>query len=94
MRPRLLLKRIATSRENVRFSDALMLASALGFRVDHTTGSHHILVHPTVPEPVNLQEVRGQAKPYQLRQLLGIVERYTDNETVVSRGAQSLESIL
>ena len=39
-------------------------------------GSHHIFVHPEVPEPLNLQDIRGQAKPYQIRQLLRLVERY------------------
>jgi hypothetical protein len=39
-------------------------------------GSHHILVHPRVPELLNLQDARGQAKPYQLRQLLRLVERH------------------
>jgi hypothetical protein len=29
-----------------------------------------------VPELVNLQEVAGEAKPYQIRQFLRIVERY------------------
>ena len=76
MRPLRLLKRIATSQHNVRFSDALTLARALGFRLARTEGSHHILIHPAVREPLNLQNVRGQAKPYQLRQLVQLVERY------------------
>jgi len=29
-----------------------------------------------VPEILNLQEVRGEAKPYQIRQLLRLIERY------------------
>ena len=76
MRPRRLLKRIATAQRNVRFSDALTLAHALGFRLARTEGSHHILIHPAVREPLNLQNVRGQAKQYQVRQLLQLVERY------------------
>ena len=40
------------------------------------SGSHHLFVHPAVPELVNLQEVRGQAKPYQLRQVVARVQRY------------------
>ena len=76
MRPRKLLKRIATAQHNVRFSDAITLAQALGFRLARTEGSHHILIHPAVPEPLNLQNVRGQAKPYQVKQLVQLVERY------------------
>jgi hypothetical protein len=40
------------------------------------TGDHHIYVHPQVPELVNLQDVRGKAKTYQVKQLLEIIERY------------------
>ena len=36
----------------------------------------HIYVHPEVPELVNLQDIGGKAKPYQIRQLLQIIERY------------------
>jgi predicted RNA binding protein YcfA (HicA-like mRNA interferase family) len=39
-------------------------------------GSHHIFVHPAVAELVNLQEVSGQCKPYQVRQVLRLVDRY------------------
>jgi hypothetical protein len=37
---------------------------------------HHIYVHADVPELVNLQNVNGQAKPYQVKQLLRLIERY------------------
>lgn len=40
------------------------------------SGSHHIYAHPRVPDLVNLQDVRGQAKPYQVRQLMRLVELY------------------
>jgi hypothetical protein len=76
MRPRNLLKRIVVSPHNVRFRDLLTLAKALGFRVARIEGSHHILTHPGLPELLNLQDVKGQAKPYQIRQLLQLVERY------------------
>ena len=35
-----------------------------------------MFVHPTLQELVNLQEVGGKAKPYQVRQLLDLVETY------------------
>ncbi len=44
--------------------------------VSRVRGSHHIFTHPTVPELVNLQEVGGQVKPYQIRQALKLIERY------------------
>lgn len=47
-----------------------------GFWLDRINGSHHIFVHPDVPELVNLQNVKGKAKPYQVKQLLQIIEQY------------------
>jgi hypothetical protein len=62
--------------QNVRFSDFRKLVEAFGFELDRMHGSHHIFVHPDIPELLNLQDVGGQAKPYQIRQFLRLVERY------------------
>ena len=58
------------------FRDSQRLVEALGFHLARTRGSHYIYSHPDVVELINLQEVRGNAKPYQLRQLTRIVVRY------------------
>ena len=58
------------------FRDAKALVEGFGFTLARTEGSHHIYSHPKVNELVNLQDVRGEAKPYQLRQFLRLVERY------------------
>lgn len=76
MRPRKLLTRIVISPYNVRFRDLVALAEALGFQIARVEGSHHVLIHPDMPELLNLQEVNGEAKPYQVRQLLRLVEQY------------------
>ncbi|HXU10028.1 MAG TPA: type II toxin-antitoxin system HicA family toxin [Blastocatellia bacterium] len=52
------------------------LVEAFGFRLSRVTGSHHIFVHAEIPELVNVQDVGGMAKPYQIRQFLRLVERY------------------
>ncbi len=52
-------------------------AEAFGFTLTRVGGSHHIFTRPDVPDLVNLQEVGGQAKPYQTRQLLKLVEEYS-----------------
>ncbi len=54
----------------------IALVEAFGFRLSRVKGSHHIFTHPRVNELVNLQNVRGKAKPYQVRQFLKLVERY------------------
>ena len=72
-----LLSRLARGDvRNVRFTDACRLVEALGFVRRRVSGSHHTFVHPDVPELINLQDVGGQAKPYQIRQLLKLIERY------------------
>jgi predicted RNA binding protein YcfA (HicA-like mRNA interferase family) len=77
MNRRKLLKRLSSgSVQNTSFSDFTNLVEGLGFRLSRVSGSHHIFVHPGVPELVNLQDVRGEAKPYQIRQLMKLVERY------------------
>jgi predicted RNA binding protein YcfA (HicA-like mRNA interferase family) len=77
MDERKLLKRLARGDvANVGFSDLRGLAEALGFELRRVSGSHHVFVHPDIPQLINLQSVRGQAKPYQVRQLIRLVERY------------------
>ncbi len=77
MNPRNLLDRLARGQAtNVRFTDAQRLAEALGFELDRVRGSHHIYRHPAIGQRINLQAHGGQAKPYQLRQLLDLVERH------------------
>lgn len=64
-------------RRNLRFADLLRLAEAFGFELRRQRGSHHILLHPAVPEALNLQPDKGgQAKPYQVRQLVDLVETH------------------
>jgi predicted RNA binding protein YcfA (HicA-like mRNA interferase family) len=73
---RRLLERVLFSPTNVRFGDMVTLVEAFGFHLSRIRGSHHIFVHPHVRELVNLQDVKGQAKPYQVKQFLSLVERY------------------
>ena len=76
MNPHKLLQRALSSPANLRFEEACALARAFGFHLSRVKGSHHIFAHPNVRELVNLQEVKGKAKPYQVKQLLALVEGY------------------
>jgi len=38
--------------------------------------SHHIYEHRATPRPLNIQNCRGEAKPYQIRQFLRDVEQF------------------
>jgi len=76
MNRRQMLLRLLNRQTNVAFGDMVDLIEGFGFQLDRTRGSHHIFVRKGIPELVNLQEVRGQAKPYQIRQFLKLVELY------------------
>lgn len=77
MSPRRLLARLLQGHlDNVAFDDLVALALAFGFQPGRTSGSHRTFGHPRVPELLSLQPRRGEAKPYQVRQLLRLVERY------------------
>ena len=76
MKKEKLLKKVLSSTKNIRFSDMVTLVEAFGFRLSRIRGSHHIFIHPDIPEQINLQSVKGKAKPYQIRQFLKVVEHY------------------
>ena len=71
-----LYMRVASAPANARFEDLVHLAEAVGFAETRTTGSHRILRHSERPElQLNLQPLQGQAKVYQVKQLLAMIER-------------------
>lgn len=73
-----LLRRLQRgSVRNVRFEDMVKLLQAFGFERRRTSGSHQIFAHRDVAELVNLQNVAGEAKPYQVKQILRLIERYS-----------------
>jgi len=77
VKPAKLLRRLLDGAlRNVPFRDVRILVEAFGFRLQRVSGSHHIFGHSDVPVLVNLQETGGEAKPYQIRQFLRLVERY------------------
>jgi predicted RNA binding protein YcfA (HicA-like mRNA interferase family) len=71
MNRRRLLARLAQGHlRNVSFEDFASLIEGFGFRLARISGSHRIYVHAAVSELVNVQNVSGEAKPYQIRQAL------------------------
>ena len=71
-----LLEKALNSPHNLRFAEAIKLAQAFGFQLARVRGSHHILKRPGIPEMLNFQNVGGKSKPYQVHQLLEIVEAH------------------
>jgi predicted RNA binding protein YcfA (HicA-like mRNA interferase family) len=71
-----LFNKLISGSKNIRFSEATACAEAFGFKLARINGSHHIYSHPEVIELLNLQDVKGKAKDYQIKQLLEIIEKY------------------
>jgi predicted RNA binding protein YcfA (HicA-like mRNA interferase family) len=76
VKKRKILEKILAGSKNILFNEMVTLVEAFGFRLSRVSGSHHILIHSEVREMINLQEVNGKAKPYQVQQFLHLVERY------------------
>ncbi|MGD2089424.1 MAG: type II toxin-antitoxin system HicA family toxin [Candidatus Aminicenantes bacterium] len=70
MKKHKLLMKILSNPKNVKFNELVSLVEAFGCRLSRTRGSHHIFTHQHIDELINLQNVHGQAKPYQVRQFL------------------------
>jgi predicted RNA binding protein YcfA (HicA-like mRNA interferase family) len=71
-----LLANILCGSKNIRFDEFATLVEAFGFQLARINGSHHIFQHPAISEQLNLQNKNGQAKPYQIKQFLRLVEEY------------------
>jgi predicted RNA binding protein YcfA (HicA-like mRNA interferase family) len=73
---RKLLRQILNNPKNVKFNDFVGILSAYGFVCTRIEGSHNIFKNTTVKEIVNVQNIDGEVKPYQIRQFFSLVEKY------------------
>lgn len=73
-RVRELYEKARTHPASLKFREVCQLAKGVGFRLDRVRGSHHIFLHPALEELLNLQSRGGQAVPYQVRQLVRLIE--------------------
>ena len=68
---------LANSRQSIAFRDFEKLLRAFGFEHVRTKGSHRQYVHPLVPRPLPVQPESKDAKPYQVREFLELVEEFS-----------------
>lgn len=64
-----------TSDAGIGFDDLCTLLTHLGFAL-RVRGSHHLFSKPGIVERINLQRDGANAKPYQVRQVRGIIVKY------------------
>lgn len=60
---------------NIDFADLRQLLKRLGF-AERVKGSHHIFTKESVEEILNLQPNGPKAKPYQVKQVRGVIRKY------------------
>lgn len=76
-----LLREMETNPASVRFTDLLRVCEYFFGSPRQAQGSHVIFKMPWPGDPrVNIQNVRGRAKPYQVRQVLIAVGKLKDQE--------------
>ena len=65
----------AASDANIDFGELCTLLKALGFD-ERIRGDHYIFSKTGVSEIINLQPKPGKAKPYQVKQVRGVILKY------------------
>jgi predicted RNA binding protein YcfA (HicA-like mRNA interferase family) len=69
-------EKLGKSPANVKFEDICKAAELFGFKFRGGKGSYRIFVRTGIKEMLNFQEVKGKAKPYQVKQFLKIIEKH------------------
>lgn len=65
---------------NVRFADLLKVCKQFFGKPRQTDGSHVIFKTPWLGDPrINIQNDKGKAKPYQVRQVLLAIDKLEQN---------------
>ena len=67
---------LQSTNRSVDFRDFVAMVEAFGFANIRTKGSHRSFAHPSCPELLVLQPKGKDAKRYQIRKFLDIVEEY------------------
>ncbi|GAB4231172.1 MAG: type II toxin-antitoxin system HicA family toxin [Deltaproteobacteria bacterium] len=60
----------------VRFQELCRLAGHMGFHKRGGKGSHVVCEKDGVEEILTFQDRKGMARPYQVKQMLAVIEKY------------------
>ncbi|MCL2396918.1 MAG: type II toxin-antitoxin system HicA family toxin [Defluviitaleaceae bacterium] len=75
MQKKKLLGVVINNHNNVKFSDFVSLLKHFGFELKRVNGSHHIYKNHIIGKSINIQNDKGEAKSYQVKQFLEIIEK-------------------
>jgi len=71
-----ILEKAKDNPRNIRFTEMQKLIEAFGYRYRGGKGSHFVYKNAGVSEIMNLQEDKGMAKAYQVKDFLKILKKY------------------
>jgi len=77
MQSKKVLEAIVRNPKSVRFKILRNLLLHLGFRERKGKGSHRVYIKSGISEIITLQNVEGKVKPYQVRQVVRIIAKYS-----------------
>lgn len=76
MNERILIDILSGSKDsNIKFRDVQNILENLGFKC-RIKGDHFIYKNPMIPERINIQPQGNKAKPYQVKQIRQIIQKY------------------
>ncbi|MCL2735419.1 MAG: toxin HicA [Propionibacteriaceae bacterium] len=76
-----LLAQMQTNPKSVRFADLERVYHAFFGETRRSGGSHRAYTMPWAGDPrVSIQDFHGEAKPYQVRQVLAAIDRLKEDE--------------
>ena len=75
--PEKIWQQIQNNCRNIRFGDFVRVIEWFGFVMKGGRGSHKTFSRSDIKEILDLQEMSGEAKPYQIKQFLRLVKQYT-----------------
>jgi hypothetical protein len=64
---------------NIPSEQTVNMLAHLDF-AERISGSHHVFAREGIEELIKLQEVEGKCKPYQVRQMRAVLEKYNMRE--------------
>jgi hypothetical protein len=77
MRRREIYETLIRNPRNIRSEFLCKAAIRFGFTRKGGKGSHQVFTRAGIAEILNVQEVSGKAKPYQVKQLCRVIEKYS-----------------
>ena len=67
---------LKSSIDNISFKDICNTVKLFGFQQRAGKGSHVIFSRKDIYQMLNFQDVKGKAKPYQIRQFIKLIDKY------------------